>query len=171
MKLINQPTGNSCGPTCLMMILESHGVGSKIPIPSRIDEICEMCGTDWIVGTPPDRLKNGMEALELNYIEYISTPRPFELLDIVLSEGSPCILRTITKGVPHWIIVQSKTPMLYNVLDPWLGEIQYYKPELDAIWKPRNYHFFEMPKPTITEFSPRLSVASRYGNIKRPVIF
>jgi hypothetical protein len=29
-----------------------------------IDEIAIICGTDWFVGTPPDRMKIGMEALK-----------------------------------------------------------------------------------------------------------
>lgn len=150
LKLHLQPTGNSCGPTCLYMINQSYMVNKPYMTHNpTIEEIYEICGTDWVVGTPPDRMEKGMEALKIKYVEHMASPRPFELLDLILKDGNIAILRTITKGVPHWIIVQSKTPMLYNILDPWQGEIQYYQPDLDAIWKPRDYQFFEIIQPII----------------------
>jgi hypothetical protein len=39
---------------------------------------------------------------------------------------------------------------LYNILDPAQGKIQYYQPELDEVWKPRDYQFFEIIIPPNT---------------------
>ena len=53
--------------------------------PPTIQSICEMCGTDWVVGTPPDRMVKGMDALKIKYVEYIHSPRPYELLKNVIA--------------------------------------------------------------------------------------
>src|ERR1035437_1782835 len=155
--LHHQPTGNSCGPTCLYMAFEAvvnwpNDLPFIVPVKHTIKDISEMCGTDWEVGTPPEKMVKGMKALNLNYVEYMCSPRPYELLRQVIADGNIPILRTITKGVPHWIVIDSCSPMLYNVLDPWLGKVQYYQPELDEIWKVRQYQFFEILKPTLSKY-------------------
>jgi len=137
-----QPTGNSCGPTCLKMIHSTiHGLTDN---EISIDEICEMCETDWIVGTPPERMKKGMDSLGLNYIEYLTPDNPYQLLKEIIDSGNFPIIRTITQNMPHWIIPISYVDDLYNVYDPWLGRIQYTQEELDSIWSPRYYQFFEV---------------------------
>jgi len=144
-----QPTGNSCGPTCLHMAL-SYLANKNNDLPFYFDikhtvlEICEMCGTDWVVGTPPERMEKGMKALKIKYVEYISSPRPYDLIKQILTNKNLPILRTITQGVPHWIIVKGFDGDLFDVLDPWLGEIQYTKNQLESIWKVRDYQFFEI---------------------------
>ncbi len=151
-KLHHQPTGNSCGPTCLYMAFEAvvnwgNSLSSTVPVKHTIKDIAEMCGTDWEVGTPPDRMERGMKALNLNYVEHMCSPRPYDLLRQVIEDGNIPILRTITKGVPHWIIVNEVNfvyPEIFKVLDPWQGSIQYSEKELDEIWKVRNYQFFEI---------------------------
>lgn len=168
-KLAKQPTGNSCGPTCLYMIYERqilNSVSNKV-VEYTIEDICNLCGTDWEVGTPPDRMEKGMKALNIKYIEFMCSPRPFELLDSVLDRGNVAILRTITHGVPHWIIAESKTPLLYNILDPWQGKIHYHKLDLNKIWSLRDYQFFEIDISHELNFSPYLSIATRYGNQQR----
>lgn len=149
-----QPTGNSCGPTCLYMALEYFENGKNdLPfdtvIPYTIKDICNMCGTDWIVGTPPDRMEKGMKALNFKYVEHMCSPRPYELLRKVIDDEHIPILRTITKGVPHWIIITGTNFVyedIFNVLDPWQGKIEYTEKELDKIWKVRQYQFFEVIK-------------------------
>lgn len=151
-----QPTGNTCGPTCIYMVWfylvnkdniiyrtckDSDGF---IEMKYDIRDIAHFCGTDWIVGTPPDRMENGMCNLGLNYVEYISSPHPYDLLRTIIDSGNVSMLRTITKGVPHWIIVNGYDENVFNVLDPWLGEIKYSIAQLDSIWKVRDYQFFEI---------------------------
>lgn len=153
-----QPTGNSCGPTCLYMALEyvlnqPNDLPFSIQSKYSIEDIAEMCGTDWVVGTPPDKMEKGLKALNLNYIEYQSSPRPYDLIFDVIRSENVAIIRTITRGIPHWIIVNEATMLIkedkyefttFDVLDPWLGEIKYTKQELDDIWSPRKYQFFEI---------------------------
>ena len=147
-----QPTGNSCGPTCLYMVAEfNEKLKYDLPFDFKmeiiIEDISDMCGTDWFVGTPPDRMEKGMKALNLEYIEYLGSTKPYDLIREVIKSGNVPILRTITKGVPHWIIVRTfefdNIDMFY-ILDPWLGEIKYSEKELDEIWKVRQYQFFEV---------------------------
>lgn len=144
-----QPTGNSCGPACIFMVSQHINPSSKMTdnlANLMIDEISEICGTDWVVGTPPERMDKGMKLLKLKFVEYLGSPRPYDLLHNVIKSDNYPILRTITKGVPHWIIVQDYNDDGYEVLDPWLGEIFYSKSELDDIWSPRLYQFYEVMK-------------------------
>ena len=150
-----QPTGNSCGPTCLYMVF-NYILNSLNDLPFDvennvlIDDISNMCGTDWKVGTPPDRMEKGMKSLGIEYIEYQSSPRPYELLRQVIDSGNIPIVRTITNGIPHWIIVK-RYNFIHNdrfeILCPSQGEIRYDEKELDMVWKPRNYQFFEVKVP------------------------
>ena len=145
-----QPTGNTCGPTCIYMIwyhlVNQNNLIHNLDVEMKynIRDIAHFCGTDWIVGTPPDRMENGMCNLGLNYIEYISSPHPYDLLRTIIDNGNISMLRTITRGVPHWIIVNGYNENVFNVLDPWLGEKKYSIEQLDSIWKVRDYQFFEI---------------------------
>lgn len=144
-----QPTGNSCGPTCLYMVIEyilnkENDFPFDVEIKHNIKDICDMCGTDWIVGTPPDKMEKGMKALSIKYIEYISSPRPYELLKQVIDDGNIAIIRTITDSVPHWIIISDYSEDVFNILDPWKGERKGEEKDLDKIWKLRDYKFFEV---------------------------
>lgn len=152
-KLFHQPSGNTCGPTCLYMawyylVNKDNFIFSlfsdTIEMIYDINDIANFCGTDWVVGTPPDRMENGMKKLKLNYIEYVSSPHPFDLLKFVIDNKHIPILRTITQGVPHWIIVDGYDDNFFYVKDPWLGEIKYTQEELDYIWSVRDYQFFEI---------------------------
>ncbi len=151
-----QPTGNSCGPTCLYIVLKHIKplLFSFDKDPNNhelnIESICNMCGTDWEVGTPPDRMEKGMKLLDINYVEYLASPRPYELLRRIINDGNIPILRTITKGVPHWIIVEGYNFVNnhnFKIVDPWLGKFEYSEAELDVIWKQRQYQFFEVLVP------------------------
>lgn len=143
---IYQPDGISCGPTCIKMALTHLCLTLESTFTPSIDKISEMCGTDNIVGTPPDRMERGLKALGVSYIEYSHTPRPYITLVQILKSGNVPILRTITKGIPHWIIVTNIDDGKYYINDPWLGEIVYTEKELDSIWKVRDYQFFELMK-------------------------
>jgi hypothetical protein len=151
-----QPSGNLCGPTCIFMVhqlkLYPNATTSKPAAATVaeaqliIPEIGEICGTDWIVGTPPERMVKGMGFMRLRFIEFQCMPRPYELLKGTLDKGCFAILRTITKGVPHWIVVVGYTELEYIVFDPWLGPIQYTESELDSVWSPREYQYYEIAK-------------------------
>lgn len=136
---IYQPTGNSCGPTCIKMV----GEFIKGNIPS-IDEICEMCGTDWVVGTPPERMKIGLDELGINHIEHINEIEPYQSIKNVVDKGNVAIVRTITQGVPHWIVIHDYNGDTFTVNDPWLGPKTYTEKELDEIWRVRNHFFYEI---------------------------
>lgn len=131
-----QPTGNTCGPACLHMCGNTH----------TIELIADLCGTDWVVGTPPDRMIIGMDRLKMKYIHHTLPKDPYKLLSSIIDKGNIPILRTITQGVPHWIIVSKYTNTKYHILDPWLGEIDYTKEQLDFVWKLKNYELFEIIK-------------------------
>lgn len=144
-----QPTGNTCGPTCIYMALryvlnKPNDLPFDVDISDTVEKIAEACGTDWVVGTPPDRMEKGFKACNLNYVEYIHSPRPFDLLKQVIDSGNIPIVRTITHGVPHWIIVNGYSDEHFDILDPWQGIIKYTPKQLNDIWMVRDYQFFEI---------------------------
>lgn len=139
-----QPTGNTCGPACIKMAHSTiNGLGDTESL--TIEMIGELCGTDWIVGTPPDRMENGLKALNMKYNIHINDEKPYESLKLAIKDNI-CLLRTLTQGVPHWIIIENNIDDIYNVLDPWLGRIQYTEEQLEKIWSVRDYYFFEVIK-------------------------
>jgi predicted double-glycine peptidase len=151
---IKQPTGNSCGPTCIKMVQTTLNGLSDTNFPT-IEEISEICGTDWIVGTPPDRMEKGLQNLNIPFIHHLNLNEPFEFLKTVLKNGNIPILRTFTHNVPHWIIVTSFIDGRYNINDPWLGRIQYTESELNNIWVKRHYEFFEIERLRIKKTIPK----------------
>ena len=140
-KYIRQPDGISCGPTCIKMVADFF----RGDIPS-IKEICKMCGTDSITGTPPERMRKGLDGLGIEYIEHIDEENPYQSLRDTIDNGSVAMLRTLTHGVPHWIVIYSYSGDTFFVNDPWLGEIEYNETQLEKIWKERNFFFFEVIK-------------------------
>ena len=139
-----QPTGHSCGPTCLKMVHDFF-VGDRF----KISDICRACGTDWVVGTPPDRMAKGLKYMGIQYIEHMMDEDPFQSLKDAIDKGHPCVVRTVTQGVPHWIIVVDYDADTFMVNDPWLGRILYDMEEFDEIWfsgrdKIREYFFYEI---------------------------
>jgi hypothetical protein len=139
LKHMYQPTGNSCGPTCIKMVGDfiKGDVGS-------IDDICKACGTDWVEGTPPYKMKAGLDKLKINYIEHIHEIEPYQSLKNVIDKGNIAIVRTLTKNVPHWIVVHRYDDNFFYVNDPWLGLLKYNESELESIWKIRDFFFYEI---------------------------
>jgi len=123
---------------------KNNSLGFEIDTKLTIHDIEKICKTDWVVGTPPERMELGFKHLGINYIEYVSSPEPFQLLKTVLNNGNIPIIRTITQGVPHWIIANGYTENEFNILDPWLGIKTYSIKQLNDIWKVRNYQFYEI---------------------------
>jgi hypothetical protein len=141
-KHFTQPNGISCGPTCIMMAYEALPTNGLEHY--SIIEISNLCGTDSIVGTPPERLEKGLDALNMNYRHHLDLQEPFKDLKLVLDNGNLPILRTFTHGIPHWIIVSGYEDDLYYINDPWQGEITYTQEELNSIWVGRKYEFYEI---------------------------
>lgn len=143
-KQIRQPDGISCGPTCIKMV----GDFFKGEV-SSIEDICKSCGTDHITGTPPERMRKGLASLDIKYVEHIDDKNPYQSLRDAIDRGSVTMLRTLTRRVPHWIVVHSyneDSPNIFYVNDPWLGQLEYNEDQLEEIWRERNYFFFEVLK-------------------------
>lgn len=137
-----QPTGNTCGPACIKMAHTGVFGATILNIPI----IAQVCGTDWIVGTPPERMVKGLDFFKMKYHTHIGVENPFESLETSITNENICILRTLTQGVPHWIIAVGFENEVYDIYDPWLGKINYTKEQLTEIWSPREYFYFEIYK-------------------------
>jgi GNAT superfamily N-acetyltransferase len=97
-------------------------------------------------------MEKGIKALKISY----EIKSGFQNLYKSLDDNNPCILRTLTQGQPHWIVCYGydrKTNEFF-VMDPWLGEVIYLQKEINKIWKPRDYFYFE-----IQEYVPKFSVS------------
>jgi predicted double-glycine peptidase len=138
-----QETDYDCGPACIKMILNNDNI--------TIEKICNMCETTEEEGTNIEKMEKGLKALKIKY----ESKEGFENLYKSLNEEKPCLLRTITQEQPHWIVCYGfdKKTNEFFVLDPWLGELIYLKEEMEEIWKPRDYFYFE-----IQEYVPKFNV-------------
>jgi GNAT superfamily N-acetyltransferase len=107
-----------------------------------IEELINLCQTDWVYGTPPEKMETAFNALNVCY----NIRAGFRSLKDSIEMKNPCIVRTITDEIPHWIVVYRyyKKDDFWFVNDPTSGKIEYTTDELDRIWKPRDYFCFEI---------------------------
>ena len=138
-----QPDGISCGPTCIKMIL-NHIKSNEI----TIEDIKKIVGSDNIKGTTLDDMIVGLENLNIKYEhpKLSDEETAIKYLNNSIKSNNPIILRTLTKGIKHWVIVDDFDGEYYSVKDPWLGKIQYNKEEIINIWKPRDFDCLKILK-------------------------
>jgi GNAT superfamily N-acetyltransferase len=89
-------------------------------------------------------MKIGLDSLGIKFIEHSNEIEPYQSIRNVIDKGNVSIVRTMTKGVPHWIVIDGYDNDTFNVNDPWLGQIKYNEEELGNIWKVRDYFFYEI---------------------------
>lgn len=127
----------NCGPSCIKTILKL--TDREVDIET-IEKACE---TTKLTGTNDIGIEKCLKELNVPS-QRIDKLDPFKSLDSNLSNGHGSILRTLTKGVKHWIVCYGKRGDTYLISDPWLGLIKYDKSQLDKIWKPRDYDGFNV---------------------------
>lgn len=134
-----QNAGHTCGPTCVKMVADFLGVDY-----GNLDHIIELCGCNTTTGTIDTGIKKALDGLGIPNIQNkITNPElAMDFLNNILDKKDIFILRTLTKGIKHWIIVYGKSGDNYLVADPWLGKIEYNYEEIMRIWKPRNFDGF-----------------------------
>lgn len=135
---IYQPNGISCGPTCIKMVYNYVKNNEQI----AIDDISNICGTNNIKGTTLDDMIKGLDHFNIQHTvptNLTDDKKAICFLNTALINDQIVILRTLTHGIKHWIIVDSIREQLYYVNDPWLGELIYTKEQILNIWTPRNF--------------------------------
>lgn len=112
-----QPDDITCGPSCVAMV--AHSVG-RASANMDIRKLGEHVGTDNKTGTPPSRLRHALESLGVEHTHgyYDGVENLKQYLDG--SQGR-VILRTVTHGIPHWVIADRVQDGNVVLLDPWLG--------------------------------------------------
>jgi len=136
-----QSKGYNCGPTAVQIVAS---IFSKKKVNDDIlEEVMECNDT---TGTIEIGMKKG-----LDYLGITNTRNPFlgdekesiKMLVDSLKEGKIFIMRTLTQGIKHWIVIKSvslhNNSYLFQVLDPWLGIRTSNLKEILKIWEPRNY--------------------------------
>lgn len=152
LKLIYQPDGISCGPTSLKMVSDYYG------IICSIEELTIAMGTDNKTGTTDVKMKLGLEYLSLDYEQFSGGKDiSYNKLYTALKNGNMILLRTLVKGIKHWICCDgySETKKTFNILDPWLGNYELDVNGIENIWSPREYDGFivkGISKKNITNF-------------------
>ncbi len=134
-----QQQGHTCGPTCVKMVADFLNVSYK-----DINELIELCECNTTTGTIDTGIKNALDALGIpNSQNKITDPAiAMEFLDDLLLNNNIFVMRTLTHGAKHWIIVYGKENDKYLIADPWLGKIQYSHENILSIWWPRNFDGF-----------------------------
>lgn len=135
-----QQAGHTCGPTCVKMVADFLGTGYK-----DIDEIIDLCGCNTKTGTIDTGIRNALDSLGIANQQNPhrdSVESAMGYLNALLENGDLFIMRTLTKGVKHWIIVYGKRGDRFLVADPWLGKIAYDEDQIVSIWEPRDFDGF-----------------------------
>jgi len=137
---IYQHKAYNCGPTSIRIVLNHLGFPKTIDL----EYLEEITGTNDITGCTDVNMKKGLDELGIKYIRIVDLPKEesFKILDTELNNQNLIILRTLTKGIKHWIVVYNLQNGIYKCSDPWLGKLQYSYDEINSIWEPRNYDAF-----------------------------
>lgn len=138
-----QQAGHTCGPTCVQMVADYIGVKYK-----DFEEIENLCGCNTTTGTVDTGIKNALEKLNIRHHQNTEkeAKAAFEVLNSSLVDGNVFIMRTLTRGIKHWIVVYKFDGTQYYIADPWLGKIQYTPHEILKIWRPREFDGFTVFK-------------------------
>ena len=133
----------TCGTTCVKMVADYLNIKYK-----DIEELIKICQTTITSGTTDVGIKNALDELHIKYNQNNLKEKnsSLNLLDRVLNDENIFIMRTLTRGIKHWIIIYGKKNNRYLVADPWLGLIDYNKNQIIKIWEPRNFDGFTIFK-------------------------
>lgn len=140
MQHFGQEREYDCGPTCIKMVANVMGKAKD----QSIGDITELCGSDEFTGTDDKRMITGMQAVGVPFL--VGKAKDTAGLEEALSRGSFIILRTLTRGIKHWVVIYAFQNGKFLVNDPWLGRLSYTPEEVTAIWAARDYYYFEIPK-------------------------
>jgi GNAT superfamily N-acetyltransferase len=155
-----QPCGISCGNTVLKMLLNYYNISKNL----SIEDLVDICGTDTKTGTTDKKLILGLEYTNVPY-DQNKNKTITSLSDLKGRIGNELFLmRTLTRGIPHWILVYHYDGSEWDCMDPWLGEIKYSDDELVHIWEPRDFDGFFVPR-----ILPKMESFSNFGENKYPI--
>jgi predicted double-glycine peptidase len=135
-----QKTEYTCGAAAVINVLSYL----KYPTTFTEEYLASIGGISPIYGCTHDSMEHILNSVGLENERIVGKDKhySFEKLNNELSEGHLCIMRTLTRGIKHWIVVYRKEGEKYRVSDSWLGDITYTKKQIDSIWRPRDYDAF-----------------------------
>ncbi len=132
----------TCGPTSIRVILDYL----KYPDSITTEYIEKVSGTNTEFGCTHENMKKGLDCLGVLHERVVNNTKEVSMNTLInaLNKNQKIILRTLTKGVKHWIVVYH-----YNIdnntflcSDSWLGKITYTPQEIVNIWEPRDFDAF-----------------------------
>lgn len=157
-----QDKGYTCGPTAVKMVLD------WISYPDvSVDYLERISKTDSIVGCTDQSMALMLSTLGVKNQRYVGNKiASFDALRHAVDTGRKVIVRTLTKGIKHWIVVYGKAGNKFKIADPWLGLIEYTEAGLEAVWSPRDWDCFVVlsdpfPKLEVIDWNASVELAER----------
>jgi len=136
---LHQTNGINCGSTSLKMLLNYY----KAKINPSIDDLTDHMEIDYEFGCTDVRMKKGLEYTSLKHQQIkVNSGDALNFLKNYLKNDRKILLRTLTQGIKHWVVVYDYNDGEFCVADPWLGKIKYNEKEIYSIWEPRNFDGF-----------------------------
>lgn len=135
-----QQEGHTCGPSCVKMVCDYLNVPY-----TDFKYLIDICDCDDRKGTTDIGIKNALTELGINFKQnpYIGNEQEsLKLIDDTLKKGNIFLMRSLTLGIKHWLVVYGKDNTGYLVADPWIGLKKYSAAKLNDIWKPRDFDGF-----------------------------
>lgn len=133
-----QEKSYTCGPTAVKMVLDWLGY-ADVPV----DYLERVSKTDDIVGCTDKSMSLMLDTLGVKYKRHVGEhATSWDALRSALRDGRKVVVRTLTRGIKHWIVVHGESNGVFEVADPWLGSIRYDSAQLEQIWQPREWDCF-----------------------------
>jgi hypothetical protein len=138
-----QEKGYTCGPTAVKMVLDWLGYADV-----SVDYLEKVSKTDDVVGCTDKSMSLMLDTLGVKYKRHVGDrTSSWSALEHATAVDNKVVVRTLTRGIKHWIVVYGKTNGKYEVADPWLGMIEYDSAQLELIWQPRDWDCFVIESP------------------------
>ncbi len=172
---IRQPDGITCGPTCLVTLVQaltalSAGSEEVSPGPdtlrTEIQAIGRRMGTCFEYGTRHVEMEAGLRLFRLPVIRSIGGMGPdnddgecsglvrtdaWEALEGTLLDGNAILLRTLWEGCKHWILLCGNAQSGLFLIEPAAGrkisltDHQRLRSKIVNAWRLRGYDGFSVP--------------------------
>ena len=136
----SQSKGYNCGPTSIRIIADFL----KYPESITDEYIEKISGTNTQYGCTDVNMARGLNTLGIKNKRIVNDTEEVSMTNLKqsLKNGFNVVLRTLTKGIKHWIVVYKFDKNLFYCSDPWLGKITYTYDQIVDIWKPRDFDAF-----------------------------
>lgn len=144
-KEVIQKKWYTCGPSCIEIVADLYRV--KYKDFDQLEALTECNDKTGTIDTGIKKALTGIGIENKQNTEAMDPKSAIKFLDEALESDNFFVMRTLTRGQKHWIVVIGKDESEYIIKDPWLGHIYYTKQQIIDIWQPRNFDGFVAYRP------------------------